>query len=208
MLLRIKKKSVVLSLDLDSILLKKGIDDHVFIGKRTVCTFKETTIGKYTYVMGGYIYKASIGKYCSIGYNVSIGAGRHYHEHVTTYPVLNRVCHVANDKEFKNDMTFIGNVVWIGNNAVVMDGIKVGDGAVIGAGAIVTKDVPPYAIVAGCPAKIIKMRTTQDNIDILEDHKWWDFDEAEIRNISDRLVGDIDSYCDEINSKKDNYNEQ
>lgn len=67
----------------------------------------------------------------------------------------------------------IGNDVWIGTRAMILDGITIGDGAVIGAGAVVTKNVPPYAIVGGVPAKIIKYRFSQDKINELLASQWW-----------------------------------
>ena len=71
--------------------------------------------------------------------------------------------------------TYIGNDVWIGENVTIKDGVKIGNGAVIGTAAVVTKDVPPYAIVAGVPAKIIKYRFDDKKIQLLQDIKWWDW---------------------------------
>ena len=75
----------------------------------------------------------------------------------------------------------IGHDVWIGTRAIVLDGITVGNGAVIAANSVVTKDVPPYAIVAGVPAKIIKYRFNDDKINKLNDSKWWELDLNEIK---------------------------
>jgi len=75
------------------------------------------------------------------------------------------------DPEFKK--VTIGNDVWIGTRALIMDGVTVGDGAVIGAGAVVTKDVPPYAIVGGVPAKIIKYRFSEKKISQMLELQWW-----------------------------------
>lgn len=71
----------------------------------------------------------------------------------------------------------IGNDVWIGSHALILGGVKIGDGAVIGAGAVVTKDVPPYAVVGGVPARIIKYRFSQEIIDKLLEIKWWNLPE-------------------------------
>ena len=75
----------------------------------------------------------------------------------------------------------VGNDVWIGVRTMVMGGVKIGDGAVIGAGSIVTKDVPPYAVVAGVPAKVIRFRFPQDQIDVLLAHPWWVLTEEKLR---------------------------
>ena len=76
--------------------------------------------------------------------------------------------------------TVIGNDVWIGKRAIIKAGVKIGDGAVVGAGAVVTKDVPPYAIVAGVPAKIIKYRFDEDTIAQLLKTKWWNLSDEEL----------------------------
>lgn len=79
--------------------------------------------------------------------------------------------------------TIIGNDVWLGANSLVLKGVKIGDGAVIGAGAVVTKDVPPYAIVGGNPAKVIKMRFDDETIGKLMQLQWWNLDLSIIENL-------------------------
>ncbi len=76
----------------------------------------------------------------------------------------------------------IGNDVWIGSNATILQGVNIGNGAVIAAGAVVTKDVPPYAIVGGVPAKIIKYRFTEEQIKSLLDIEWWKLDKEEFKD--------------------------
>ena len=90
----------------------------------------------------------------------------------------------------------IGNDVWIGYEAVILSGVTVGDGAVIGTRALVTKDVPPYTIVGGTPAKPIRRRFGQETIALLEKIRWWDWDEEKIRrNIATIQGGDIAALC-------------
>lgn len=77
----------------------------------------------------------------------------------------------------------IGNDVWIGCNVTILDGLKIGDGAVIGAGSVVTKDIPPYAIAAGVPAKILRYRFDKRTIKELLELKWWELDDEEIKKL-------------------------
>jgi len=112
-----------------------------------------------------------IGKFCSIGWGVTIGAQAHDYNRITTHP-----CTYPPDipKNIKIAQTFVGNDVWIGSNAIIRAGVKIGNGAVIGAGAVVTKDVPDYAIVAGVPARIIKYRFDKKIIEALNKTRWWE----------------------------------
>ena len=156
-----------------------GIADHVLLEKD--CIFAdpngEITIGSYTYINSGYIYNCKIGKYCSIGHNVSIGPGEHWTNRLSTFPINNLVFRKHDSSEFKVvEPAVIGNDVWVGNNAVILQGVSVGDGAIVAAGAIVTKDVPPYAVVGGIPAKILKYRFDKDTINALLRLEWWNKD--------------------------------
>ena len=141
-----------------------------------------TTIDDYTYVAPNVtMMNTQVGKFCSIGQGVCISLGMHPSSvFVSTHPIffsLNKQCGVtfAKQSHFREmGQTIIGNDVWIGVNAIIMDDINIGDGAIIGAGAIVTKDVPPYAVVVGNPARILKYRFEQQQIDFLLNFKWWD----------------------------------
>jgi virginiamycin A acetyltransferase len=89
----------------------------------------------------------------------------------------------------------IGNDVWIGYEAVVMQGVRIGDGAVIGSRAVVTKDVPPYTIVGGIPAKVINKRFSEEVIEKLLNIQWWNWDDGAVRkNLQNIMNGDIDSF--------------
>ena len=132
--------------------------------------------------------ETTIGKFCSIGSEAVLGAGQHPVDRLSTHPFTYRnvdienygsictpkdnIIPVTSDKPIK-----IGNDVWIGFRALIMDGITIGDGAIVGACAVVTKDVPPYAIVGGVPAKIIRYRFPSEIIDKLLELKWWDYPE-------------------------------
>lgn len=87
----------------------------------------------------------------------------------------------------------IQNDVWIGAKSTIMSGVKISNGSVVGAGSVVTKDVPPYAIVAGNPAKVVKYRFTEEQIEKLLSIAWWNWDEQKIKDNA------MDMWCDNIN---------
>ena len=135
-----------------------------------------------------------IGKFCSIAEGVTVFLGaNHRVDWFTTFPFghykeneFPKVKKPNGHPATKGDV-IIGNDVWLGTNAVIMSGVKIGDGAVVGAYTVVTKDVPPYTIVAGNPAKQIRKRFSDDVINKLLELKWWDKSESEINEISDIL---------------------
>ena len=144
------------------------------------------TLGDYSYVATqSHLNYTQIGKYCSIGPQVFAGLGIHpTQQFVSTSPVFYQPGKrsFANRSHFKQyKQTTVGHDVWIGARATLIDGVAIADGAVIGAGAVVTKDVPPYAIVGGVPARLIKYRFAPEEIAFLLDFRWWDQDEAWIR---------------------------
>lgn len=152
----------------------------------------KTSIGDYTYVQkNGAVWHSSIGKYCSISWNVSIGGGEHNFRKVTSHSMLySPACGFVDEPlydRFSKECS-IGNDVWIGAGASVLRGVRVGDGAVIGAGAIVTKDVEPYSIVAGVPAKRIGQRCDDKIIEEMLKIQWWNFPGEVIKKTSNYLT--------------------
>lgn len=131
------------------------------------------------------IVSCDIGAFCSIANNVRIGSGRHPVEWVSTSPVFSSNKDSVKKKfshhiKSSDKRTSIGNDVWIGESALIKAGVSIGDGAVIGMGSVVTNDVPSYAIVAGCPARILRNRFDDNIIAKLSKIKWWAFDETRL----------------------------
>jgi len=157
------------------------------------CFIANCSFGDFTYVTeNSVISNCTIGKFCSIGPNVRIAPGKHPTSvYVSTHPSTyanpqNLIKNFADRQVYEyNKSVVIGNDVWIGCNVVIIDGVAVGDGAVIAANSVVSKDVEPYAIVGGLPAKLISKRFDNDQIEFLLGYKWWNMpDEFIKKNIS------------------------
>lgn len=138
-----------------------------------------------------------IGKFCMIASDITfiMNGANHLHESVSSYPFAIFGNGWENAMEGKSyptkGNTVIGNDVWIGYNATIMPGVKIGDGAIIATKAVVTKDVAPYSIVGGNPAKEIKKRFSQEEIDFLLDIQWWDWSMEKITKYVHLLTGNI-----------------
>lgn len=130
--------------------------------------------------------RLSVGRYCSIADNVTILlGGEHNHHSVSSYPfpVLPELwpeAKAATVRHARGDVV-IGNDVWLGTRCLILSGVTLGDGAVVGAGAVVARDVPPYGVAAGNPARVVRFRFSEDDIGRLARLRWWDWDEARVR---------------------------
>lgn len=155
--------------------------------------------GEYTYgeiIRRGEMNEIVIGKFCSIAKGVIFDSGfNHRTDFISTFPFKTILdCNVENNVRCNGDI-IIGNDVWIAENVTIMSGIKIGNGAVIGNGSIVTKDVNPYTIVAGNPAKYIKQRFSFSQIIALELIEWWNWDIQKIKDNAHYLNGgDIEEF--------------
>lgn len=132
--------------------------------------------GMHTYIgYNCFVTKSKIGAYCSIGNNVAIGDGEHPLVKVSTSGVFyTDIYNTLTAKE-----CIIENDVWIGAQSIIRRGVTIGNGAVVGANSFVNKDVPPFAIVGGSPAKIIRYRFNEQQIAIITQSKWWELDKEE-----------------------------
>ncbi len=154
----------------------------------------------------------SIGSFCSFGPGCAV-AQTHYlgvttHQFLFSswrFPDFDK--HLPKDKQqtvFRDHIashkTTIGNDVWVGRNATIMAGVKIGNGAIIGSGAVVTHDVPPYAVVGGVPAKIIRYRFSPEQIGALEEIAWWNWDDKTIADRFDDFL-DIDAFIEKYRQK-------
>lgn len=165
------------------------------------------SIGKYSYGVPtvrwwGERTNLSIGKFCSIAKGVTIFlGGNHRIDWISTYPFSvkkswRRFAGVV-DHPVSRGNVVIGNDVWLGDRCTILSGVSIGNGAVVAANATVTKDVPPYAVVAGNPARIVKMRFDEAEIAKLQALRWWDWDEQRIRErVQTLLSTHIDLLCD------------
>ena len=159
------------------------------------CLILNSTIGRFTYVgRNSIVQNARIASFCSIANDVFIGLGSHPIDLFSTSPIFYRVANTFKIELVKKDYEFaeyrpihIGHDVWVGARAIVLDGVNIGDGAIIAANSLVTKDVPPYAIVGGIPAKVIRYRFSDEKIEHLLKIQWWSWPLTEISNRMDEL---------------------
>ena len=191
-LLKIKNFNKKYYIDYSVSMHKTKLSDYCFLAHHSEIQNsiigKRTSIGRYTKIRD-----ANIGSYCSISWNVTIGAPSHPMTRITSHAFTYRKQFglVSKNENLETKITTIGNDVWIGCNAVIMSGVTIGNGAIIGAGAIVTKNVEPYSIVAGVPAK--KIRNRFENIDEINEIEWWNLDDEIIKQNIELFKWDLNN---------------
>jgi len=193
-----RKISILTFYDKESLISNKSRIQRFVVLRKCV-------VSDYSYI--GYntnIYNASIGKFCSISKDVCIGLPSHPTKFISTSPLFVNIQNGTGYSWAKQDLfnsvpgkVLIGNDVWIGMKSTIMGGITIGNGAIIAAHSVVTKDVPPYAIVAGVPSKIIKYRFDDDIIEALQKSEWWN-------RSDDFLRSNILSFQEELSAENAN----
>lgn len=164
---------------------------HVSVGRHTY------GLSKRNFVQPHATAPISVGAFCSIGPEVMIfGRADHPTSLASTYPFGSKLLapEAGNADAVTKGPVRIGNDVWIGARAIILSGVTVGDGAIIGAGAVVAKDVPPYGIVVGNPAKLLKHRFAPEIVEALLAIRWWDWPEEKIRAFEAEFYGPIDAF--------------
>jgi len=173
-------------------------------GRTTKHWTERYAVGRWTYgepeiLHWGEPATLKVGAFCSFAKGVTIFlGGNHRTDWVTTFPfsvLWESAKHIPGHPATRGDVV-IGNDVWIGDGATVLSGVHIGDGAVVGARAVVTSDVPPYGIVAGNPAQLVRTRFSADEIATLLRIAWWRWDDEKIREAMPLLLdGDISRFA-------------
>lgn len=159
---------------------------HNHYGRGTIISknvfMHNTRIGRYCFVGPFSTYNdVVIGNYCSLSSGVQIGGMEHSYWEMSTSTRISDSC-------ISGKGTTLGNDVWIGASSIIRQGITIGDGAVIGANSFVNKDIPPYAIVFGNPAKVYKFRFDMETIKRIEESQYWKYAPREAREIIKNLA--------------------
>ncbi len=166
------------------------VDERVIVGSYTYGVTPSTVL---LFKQSDRVY---IGRYCSFAYDVKIiASGEHNYRAVANFPFYAHFLNKGGERDtFTKGEVRIGNDVWIGARATILSGVVIGDGAVVAAGAVVTKNIPPYAIAGGVPAKLIKYRFPEEVINDLLKIKWWNWSDANVKNNIEDFYLDVNEF--------------
>jgi len=177
--------------------------EGVYLPRDSILDAKKITIGDYTRINGKIQIiasgEATIGKYCAIGRDVLIITSNHVVFRASVQLVLYLRMFKYDNVETRGAVE-IGSDVWIGDRVVMVPGAKIRDGCVIGAGSVVTKEIPPYSIAVGVPAKVIRSRFPENTVEQLLKIKWWDWEEERIKRNRDFFLADLRDPSINLNS--------
>lgn len=161
-------------------------------------------IGDYSVLAyNAHAANVQIGKFCSIGPNFCCGLGLHPSNGISSSAMfystseLNGMTLSKEDKYEEQKQTVIGSDVYIGANVFVLDGVHISHGAIVGAGAVVTKDIPPYAVAVGVPAKVVRYRFDEDTIKALLEKQWWNGSEEVLKQVECNFW-DVEAFLQEM----------
>jgi acetyltransferase-like isoleucine patch superfamily enzyme len=173
----------------------KSLPDGVTVGRHTYGIKRSTFASRQGCI------DVTIGSFCSIAAEVLfLQSSEHRTDCVSTYPfrklLFDERALPPEKRGNSKGPIIIGNDVWIGRRAMILSGVRIGHGAVVGAGSVVTKDVPPYAIVAGNPARIVRYRFDRETIAALLRIAWWDWPDKKLEKEKLRLLGDIRAFIE------------
>ena len=172
---------------------RRGWPEHVTIGRRT-----------YGLTPRSFLWPTAaapirIGGFCSFGPEVLIlGRANHETERVSSFPFRTVMLYpgAGNQDARERGPVTIGHDVWVGARAIILSGVTVGSGAVIGAGAVVARDVPPYTVVVGNPARAVRHRFPPDVVEALLSIAWWDWPDEKIARLEPEFYGDVSAFID------------
>lgn len=199
---RYPKLSVEPTIDPSAVVLESELGQWTEVGART-CV-QQTRMGDYSYVVNDSdIIYSDIGKFVNIASHTRINPGQHPMDRASLHHFQYRSADYglgSDDMAFfdrrRAQQVVIGHDVWIGHGAVIQSGVKIGTGSVIGSSAVVTQDVPPYTIVVGVPAQILRPRFTQDMVESLLRISWWDWPHTLLKErLSDFRYLSVQDFC-------------